>query len=291
MFLQTCERLRFPSESIPVLQEGMERICTLADAELQKACDELMTVGSGDYLQWMQALSEKSGVHQYTADMVTLLYAVDRLVEAYKDHRLPEQLMWDSLDDLRCKVLECKAVHDIWGTFVTPWFPRFYWLQRFKLGRLEYEKDEYAWDIPIEGIRKGDPVINIHIPSSGPLTPMSVEDSLAQAWAFYRNEFSTDRIPFVCHSWLLYPPVCQRVFPEHSNLRAFCGQFEIVGSEKDEKNEDFWRIFHMDYSEEALQNAPADTTLQRNMLTYLREGNCMGFGAGVIWYTPGTVEK
>lgn len=286
MIQKACAKLRFPVESIPVLQDGFDRIRALADKELQRACDGLMTVGNTDYLHWMQQISEKSGVHRYTADMVTLLYATERLSEAYRANGLPEQLMWESLDDLRSKVYECQEVHGIWGTFVTPWYPRFYRLQCFKLGRLVYEQENYAWDFPIAGLQKGDPVINIHIPSHAPLTPEAVDASLAKAWAFYRDVFSNDTIPFICHSWLLYPPVTQQVFPEGSRLRAFSQRFTVIGTKQDPDNKDFWRIFNRDYREDTLQQMPADTTLRKNMLRYLQAGNSMGFGAGVIWYQP-----
>ena len=284
MFLSACKRLQFPAESIPVLEDCLQKIEALAAPELSAVCRYLIAPEEGDCLQYMQRISDKTGIHRFTTDLVALVYAIRDLQQVYAAKGLPEQLLWDSMEDLRYKLYECKQVYGFWGTAAGSWHRRFYWLQLFKLGRLEFEKITWRWDATGAGIQKDDPVINIHIPSCGPLTPALVEDSLARAAAFYAKDFPEGPIPFVCHSWLLYTPVCEQVFAEGSNLKAFFRRFTAVEDHPDPLNKNFWRIFGIEYSENALDIAPADTKLRRDLLAFLRAGNCMGNGLAMLWY-------
>lgn len=279
MFLQICRKLKFPEESLSTLENAFTQIQTKAQTELAAAHSSLFTPGDRSYLDHMQSISDKTGIHRYTSDMAVLVSAAERLLLVYDENGLPRQLMWDSLEDLRYKLLECKQTYGIWGTFVPHWFQRFYILQCFKLGRLEYEKIDFKRDVP--GIAKGTPVINIHIPSCGPLTRDGVEESIVLACQFYKSSFNGP-IPFICNSWMLYPPMAEQVFAPNSNLLDFYQRFTVIQQESDEENKDFWRIFGCPYTED-LGSIPANTTLQRKLLAYLRSGNTMGTGLGIFY--------
>ena len=75
-------------------------------------------------------------------------------------------------------------------------------------------------------MKKGAPVINCHIPSSGPLLPEQVEDSFRQAYQFFGFAQKGETMPLVCESWLLYPPHYE-LFPESGNMRRFFEHFEV----------------------------------------------------------------
>lgn len=279
MFLQICRKLKFPEESLSTLENAFTQIQNKALSALNAAHASLFTPADRTYLDHMQAISEKTCVHRYTSDMAVLVSAAERLLLVYDENGLPRQLMWDSLEDLRYKLLECKQTYGIWGTFVPHWFQRFYILQCFKLGRLEYEKIDFKRDVP--GIAKGTPVINIHIPSCGPLTRDGVEESIVLACQFYKSSFNGP-IPFICNSWMLYPPMAEQIFAPESNLLDFYQRFTILQQESDMENKDFWRIFGCPYTEK-LESIPAQTTLQRRLLAYLRSGNTMGTGLGIFY--------
>lgn len=287
MFLDICKNLDFPAEAVEVLVQGLDQIRTDAAAvqDLQNAVDSLMTPECDKYLQLMQRISDQTGVHRYVVDMVVLLLAVEPLKVRYEQRGLPEQLMWDSMADLRYKLIECKDVYNIWGTFVTPWFKWFYTCNRFKLGRLEFEKTRFYREESYRGVSKGDPVVNIHIPSAGPLTRESVLDSLHLAYEFYKEDAVVDGLmTFTCHSWLLYPPHYEEVFPAGSNLRKFYELFDVLEGKAGENNGDFWRVFNRDYDPDILDQVPADTALRRNLLSYIKAGKRMGSSLGVIRY-------
>lgn len=294
MFLEICRELKFPAEACDVLEQSRQKIFAdpTAAAEVHTAMDSLFTPENTDYLNSLQKISDQTGVHRYIVDMVFLTLGVEPLLKVYAEKGLPEHIMWDSMEDLRYKLIECKDVYGIWGTFVTPWFKWFYTCQRFKLGRLEFEQVTYDAEEPYRNaVKKNDTVINCHIPSSGPLTRESVLDSLHRAYEFYQDLFPNGVMPLVCHSWLLYPPHYQEVFPKGSNLRNFCELFDVVHSDADVNNGDFWRVFNCEYSPEALEQVETDTTLRRNLLKFLKSGKTMGYSMGVLLYDGEKILK
>ena len=178
---------RFPAEACEFFEEIYAKI--EADAELADLLErtEKVYLVKEDSSELRGRMAEALGVNIYTVDMLLLIYCAVGLREVYAERGYSEQLFLGVLTDLRCKLIECKNVHGIWGTFVFSWFYRFYNCTRFMLGRLQYETTEYKHDYK-DVIREGDTVYNCHIPSAGPLTPESVEESLRLAYEFYGIE-------------------------------------------------------------------------------------------------------
>jgi hypothetical protein len=72
-------------------------------------------------------------------------------------------------------------------------------------------------------IRKGSPVLNLHIPEGSPLTPSCIDSSLALAYAFFANQ----NIRFeacICDSWLLDPKLPE-FMPKEGNICSFMNRF------------------------------------------------------------------
>ena len=74
----------------------------------------------------MDALSERTGLHRHVVDFLFLALASERLRENYRAAGLTDELFWDTIADLKFKLIECHDVYDIWGTFVASWYPWFY---------------------------------------------------------------------------------------------------------------------------------------------------------------------
>lgn len=286
MFLEICQKLEFPSEACHVLATS----CTELDKNpslqewMAEAEASLFDPESDKYLDLYQKLSEESGIHRYIVDMVMLVKAVTPLQQRYAQLQLSEEIFWDTMTDLRYKMQECYDVYGIWGTFVTPWFKDFYLCRRFQLGRLQYEKIVYDQPAFRDTVKPGDVVLNCHIPSSGALLMGDVMASFRLAYDFYKKDYPGGILPVFCHSWLLYPPHYEQVFPEDSNLHKFYELFEIINFAEQENNGDFWRVFHMPFSPEALEQAVGDTRLRRNFLRFLKAGNKMGNGRGMLLF-------
>lgn len=279
-----CEKLGFPAEATEDLTKTYKKLCENKEAacELNRAV-ELFSNGTWDFNGPMTKLEAMTGINRFTLDLFLLLLSITDLKEKYKKAEISEDVMWETVEDLRFKLIECKNMHGVWGSFVLGWHRSIFSMNIFKLGRLEYETGKFPFD-DFEGIKKDDKVVSIHIPSCGPLLQEDVVASLKKAYEFYKHDYKGDKIPFFCHSWLLYAPMCEAVFPKNSNLYRFYKNFNVIHNDANSVNSDFWRIFYMDFSPENLEKAAEDTTLRRNLKAYLKAGNSMGNGCGLFFF-------
>ncbi len=280
-----AEKINFPEEAISEFTQVYQTVTThpAYRSLFEKAMDRLLNEKGNGFMEELEALSQQSGIHRQPLDMTLLLAAAAPMKERYEAQGIAEEIFWDSLEDLRYKLMENQANHGRWGTFVTFWFQDFYWCERFKLGRLQYEKRFFKFP-EYQGIKEGDRVFNCHIPSSGPLTPESVMDSLKKAHAFYKDELTDGILPVVCNSWLLYTPFEGTVFPEGTNLWNFSRMFTKLKETEDPNCNNFWRIFDQEYDPATLKDAPADTGLRRRMKAFLEAGNPMGSAYGILLF-------
>ena len=277
MFLTVCEKLRFPAPAVQALSEAFALL--EQDARLEKA-GQLFLTGE-DPTQLLEQLAAQYNIPLATVTAVALVQAVPGLLQLYRNKGVDEAICWDTLIDLRCKLMENHDVEGIWGTEAISWYQRLFTLKIIKLGRLEYEPIDYRWDTAYGSISKDCPVLNIHIPSCGSLPMEQVMDSLKQAYRFVGGK-DGQNMPFVCASWLLYPPMCEAVFPKESNLYKFYRCFQIAEQYATADNHHFWRIFGQHFDRQRLADAPADTSLRRNLRAWMLAGNDMGIGRGAF---------
>lgn len=279
MFLNVCSRLNLEADCTQSLLDAYEMIRD--HAGLTVACDSLMAGQEEACETAIAQIVADTDVCRRRATAVMLIVAVEQLKKAYADKGLPEELMWDTLVDVKCKLTETHDLTGVWGTGAIGWYIRVYGLRIIKLGRLEFEPIGYKWDTPYRGIQKGDPVMNMHIPSTGPMKIEDVLDSFKRAYRFYGY---TEPMPVAAASWLLYPPVCESVFKEGSNLKNFYDLFDVVEQYVDPSNHNFWRIFNMDYEPGVLDRVPLDTSLRRNLHAFMKPGRDMGVGRCMLLF-------
>lgn len=253
---------------IETLKEFTERI---TDIEDEKAL--------GSALQHFTEIWEKKlGIHRYTLELLALLEGWKIAWIRYKQQGVDEEIIWKSCHDLTCKLMECRSVYGVNGVFVGFWYGRFFHATRYALGRLQFELIPYpletSYRIGEKEIRKGDIVINIHIPSEGPLTEDAVEDALERA----RN-FFPDQEVFVMDSWLLDPDL-MKILPE-GNIKKFTDRFQVIHTVKNDTFQDGWRVFGSEWKKEA-EALPMKTALQKNIAAYLKDGGSLGEGFGVM---------
>jgi len=217
--------------------------------------------------------------HEYTLDMILLIVLSEPLKEMYIEKNIPINVFYDTLEDLRYKLEECKKVYRVIGTFVYWWFEGIYNLTIFKLGRLEYEYHKFEGDYNKNGItiKNNDDVITIHIPNSGEkLTKESVIDSIKKA-----NEFYKKKVIYVCSSWLLYYKSKER-YKEGSNLLDFFNMFDIYDNRDHDSYGELWRVFDTEIDDNNIDNLKADTSLQRIYLEVMKRKEKIGTGYGVL---------
>ncbi|GAA4654615.1 hypothetical protein GCM10023142_17530 [Anaerocolumna aminovalerica] len=282
---ELMSKIHFPQEAQEIFLALYQRILHNPeyDNSMKSAVQLFIHTSSEKAFAEIDKLSVELKEHSYTMSMLLLLLCAKPLMEKYSEKGLPEDIYWDSIKDLGYKLKECHHVYGIWGTFVRDWFPGYYQMSRFALGRMQYECASFSFDtVTINGItiKSGDKVLMIHIPSSGSFTKEERLESYHKAKEFYSKEFDNQPIPVVCDSWLLYPAY-KEVFPTHSNIRSFIDDFSYIYEKAEEEFLDAWRLFGNDYNKSP-KDWPKTTSLQKAFAEYFISGGKAGIGYGIF---------
>ena len=146
------------------------------------------------------------------------------------------------------------------------------------------ELDRSAWR-PV--LCPGDPVLDIHIPATGPMPREGCADSAARAMEFFPRHFPDCAAPraLVCNTWMLDPQLAAWI-PEASNIMQFQRQFYLHPVDTDA-----WAamrfVFELDvpYGAETgpeLGSLPQKTTLERALVAHARGGGRFYKAGGFI---------
>lgn len=277
-----ARKLNFPDEAIACLAECERKMIATSSKDLCAAEQSLFAPEDFEFMTLLAQIAEKSGENRYACDMVFLLRSTAPLYDKYVERGYTDELFYHTMSDLRVKLFECKEVNGVWGMEPTSWFKKYYMLERFRLGRLQYDKKEFPIDRYKDILKMGDTIISCHIPSDGPLLIEDVKDSLRMAYRFFPEEHRDGRLIVCCFSWLLFAPLF-RNYNEGSNIKKFYNLFENIENWEDESNSNFWHVFGVKYSREAFENAPQDNSLRRAVIEHLKNGGTMGNGAGILF--------
>ena len=228
-----------------------------------------------------------ASIHNHTTDLLLFICLSKHLRELYAERGIDDAIWHDTVLDLKYKLEECKLVRGVRGMFVAFWMPGWFKMTRFALGRLQFEIVDFGREYQKDGITLGkeSKVLNVHIPRSGlPLSKELYEDSFARAKAFFQEQLPPDqcpdgKVPFVCHSWLLYPRMTEFV-SERSNVLRFMKEFEIL-SWDDSDGESLWCLF--DTAERNPDRLPSNTSLRRAFVQRLKSGGRVGWGYGILF--------
>ncbi len=286
------EEFDYPREAANVLTAAYDTI--RAERNALKCFDENLAAFSAgrfadnkDELKLLDEVSEMSGVHRYTVHLLFYICLSKFTRTLYEQRGLSHKIFFDSMSDLKWKLYECHTVYGVWGSFVASWFKEFFMLERFALGRLQFELKPFKADSYSKNgfaLIKGDLVINMHIPSSGPLYPEACRASYAEAAEFFKDAFVERPVAFVCNSWLLFP-LHREFLPAESNILKFMDGFDIVSSATDDNYGDLWRIFNKPVTlpiDAYIKNVPRDTSLRRAYADWVAAGNAVGSGYGIL---------
>lgn len=217
--------------------------------------------------KWLASVSLAYGVHPYAALFLLYCCMARHLKERYEASGIPLEIWKDSMKDSRCKLMECWNMFGIWGSFVTFWIPRFFEMTCFGLGRLEFEV--IPSPITCSKVIKGEPVINVHIPSRGPLYEHEVDEAFAKAKDFFNTQVPKGII--VCHSWLLNPDY-PLFLSDKSRILSFMKRFRIEVVQEEPEFSDCWRLFNVDYDGHP-EKLPRNTTFQCAYADWLMAGH------------------
>lgn len=210
-------------------------------------------------------------------ESLTRLAAVTGLLlQKYGEYRskgVSERIIFDTFRDvsLRADFFYRKTGRTGISEEDVIWFRHIMNVNIFKLGVLQFQPFQMLYlDEEIMGepymifsrisrdiLPEGAPVINCHIQRGTDLRAEAVGHSLKEAENFFAGYFPEIRFRgFLCYSWLLYPPMVERL-PEDSNIRRFAGRFSVIGRCAD--------------AEQALENLFGEGKILYQDATYLQK--------------------
>lgn len=242
---------------------------------------------AGDTQPTLDCLARKAGISAYSLWLLVLMEWALRVKPEYERRGVSEEIIWDTFSDLKYKVLECQEIHGVWGNFVAFWYHVLFEGRVVKLGRLEFESEEYPLEEPfVFGdivVKKGDPVKSVHIPSSGEAFDRAARlDAYRRAYAFFKPELGDRPLVCICDSWLLYPAYRSLLTPT-SNIRDFMDDFRLLHSRDEEVFSDAWRLYGRNYQKNPAE-LPEDTSMRRAFKQHLLKGGKTGAGFGIMLF-------
>lgn len=280
------EQFSYPEEACAALVQAYDKIRAGEQREsfeeLLRQYEENRDCDLEGAIRKMSQIAAAAGIHEFTGHLLMFICMSRTLRRYYREAGLEEKIWFDSMCDLKYKLMECKEVYGIWGTFVAEWYPAFFQLTRFGFLRLQFEPVPFGHTYEKNGmvLSPENQVINIHIPrTGGRLDRESVKKSCQQAAVFFKNRFQIDPPVFVCDSWLLYPRNREILSPG-SNILAFLSDFDIIEEGEYGDYSEVWRLFDKKY-EGDVERLPQDTSMRRAYAEWIRRGEATGWGYGV----------
>lgn len=235
----------------------------------------------------VKALGEALDIHEYTMVLLLYLCMAEKLRQRYQERGLSEKLFYDTIMDFRYKLTECQLIYGVDGCFVGWWMNGYFELDRFALGRLQFEIRKTDAEYTVQGVvlPAGTKTINIHIPRTGtPLHHHEVWESYRMAYELFAGELTDQPVVFSLKSWLA-DPWNMTVLSSGSNIYKFISDFKIVESGLRDNYNLVWQLFDCLYTGDP-EKLPRDTSFRRAYADRIARGEPVGWGYGLFIYKP-----
>ena len=123
-------------------------------------------------------------------------------------------------------------------------------------------------------LEKGDPVISLHIPPFGKMTPEMIDKTIEETKEFASKYFPEFEYKgFSCHSWLMDPQLDEILNPE-SNIVKFRQRFKPL-THKSKGQDVFNFIFNKPNMDFDIQDLPEETSLHRALKNHYLSGKAI----------------
>lgn len=216
------------------------------------------------------------------AQLAVMLAAANHTRERYAKNGVADSVFLNTMGGFTRFLEETKRHTGQWR------FDRAFWTWRqtagvlFRLGTLEFEYCLKGEGESPENIAPEDPVLSVHIPSDGVLSPKALEESYTCMRRFFAEEgrafcFCGAPEAVICGSWLLSPTL-QTLLTEDSGIRNFAKDYTLYARDLDSTGFYQW-LFE---GKTGLAELPEDTSLQRKVKQHLAAGGKIGEGHGFL---------
>ena len=234
----------------------------------------------GQIIDLADKAAKEAYVYEYTAEILVFMCLTKKLKEYYIEKGVDLSIYDNTVQDIRYQMNDCKATRNILGVIYIHWCIGFMKMERFAIGRFQYEIIKFGTNYSKDGkeINAEHKVLNLHIPGSGePLNEELALKSFEMAKEFYKGLID-EPMAVKCSSWLLYPEH-EQMLSHESNIYRFMQLFDIIDYGIKKNNGDLYRIFGTE--EKRVEYLSENTSLQRAYKKHLLNGGKTGYGVGV----------
>ncbi len=215
-------------------------------------------------------------------NLLMSLYFCEALSKKYEERGIPEEYLLDTMENMVFWSGVNYAHSGKVGLIEPNWLKILLSFKLFKLGRLHFCLSGAYMDIPAIGVKKNDPILEIHIPRGKSLTPETVDDALDKAREFFPRYFPEYEYKcFTCYSWMLDESLAD-ILGESSNIVKFGNRFTRL----EKQSSDAIIRFTVDWyaNRENLDTFPVKSSLNASVKRVYD-------GGGTFFTTFGYIEK
>lgn len=289
------EQLRFEPEDRPATLAALQSVSSSPEWRwlLECAVNAVHTdISDIEGMRPMPNLPADLGAVARCFWIVVFLCATPAIREWHRAHAVSDQMSWDSLADLGRHVRLYRERNATTGLDTQRWISLTFRGGLFAIGRLQYAPYHlqtgpagplFWYDVESANRRgpafaRGAPVLGVHIPEAGPLTPSACRDSFQAARTFF-NEHFPEYVNAIatCTSWLLDDQLQHYLEPD-SNIIAFQRRFELVPGWRESDSSAFHFVFG--HTPTNIDDLTPRTTLERAIVQHVRSGAHWGLRTG-----------
>ena len=220
---------------------------------------------------------------EHRRNVIWALYFCEEVSEKYKEKNIPEEIMMDTLLDIRFHILkfsEPTGVLHLRG--LSTWVFLHLSFKLFKVGRLQYQLRGSEPGAEHLGLPEGEPVLAVHIPMGDPLTKEASLESFDLANKFFDKYFPEYKYRFfTCHSWLLDKTLNNFLAPD-TNIIKFQNLYEYACERELDSAISF--CFPYGVKRDNIKDFEPKTSLQAKIRDHV-------LAQGKLYYTFGIREK
>ena len=207
-------------------------------------------------------------------NLLKVLYDCEELSLRYKKCGIEEKILMDTLGDIVVWTQNHYMVNGEIGLSEMDWINHHMNMMIFCLGRLQFCAGKMKEDCKRLGIKKGDSIVEVHIPQGKPLVNDECKNSFKQAIKFFEKYFPEYEYQyFTCESWLLDCNL-KNFLDEQSNIIKFQSNFEVISYE--ESNQAYERLFTLNNQKDK------ESSLQKKVRAHIKNGGKLYEGYGII---------
>lgn len=257
----------------------------------QSAKEKLLTE-KNTYEETIEILTQIAENKEEVKQQLYLLFILEHIgsiYDKYKTLNIPEDIIYDTISDIRVKVDECINIKKVLGIIWPEWFALLYKAEIVKLGRFQYafEKFKHGYyeknDVILSQCM---PAVHVHIPrSSEKMDDETRSKSYKMAYQFFKERYpemlQNGFLPVLCETWLFFEKH-KDFLDKNSSILRFMSEFDIISKTEWDVFLDGEFLFGLSCIENKnFDKYPQETTLEKAYVKWMSTGNKTGTACGI----------